>query len=618
MSFTTMQIGSLVGCARSKQEDDKYTEQLESTLSKEDYEDLANVLKNENIQQGIEIDSLREQIEELEKESGELNSQVNDVEYLENQVDKVKKEQLEEYIKENNISNGSSGITITNEYWTFRRTKIGEDYELEVTINKPYQDDKLAELISYYKSNSTYFTLNVSLSTLSKTYLANSNNISKLPTDIFTTLNILNDDEEVAKDFFLPSFPNLRNLYFDANVLVNLGQAKVLQLLNYISSNNGSIILDTLDAKEVLFIKSIAEAIKDMSFKHFSCYAVNNEALDTFKYIPATTITPIIYGKYHYDAVPGMTYTLNDKTENLNLYLPTLSKSLNVKSSHQINVDVSVYKLYETEFNLPLGSSIHLNTESSELLTEKTLKSLSQYNTSYNDNNDNILVDTAQVSFVNTLSRIAKIKMLDNKEIRHFEITINIPKEGINSNDIAGLQSVLDFCDTYANSTWTDLIINAYNTNDISLDTLDALYKIPNSLRNVTFNNYGGNSSFIEVFNFQEGRRDIINFTFNNYSKVSDYQALSKAVSRNVTKKASLNNVDENALNITYDSGSNDAGIPDETKMAILLNYGYSEDEAQEIIKNKEYDKIFFFELYVNGKKSIVGFTQSYSLNRAK
>ena len=133
-------------------------------------------------------------------------------------------------------------------------------------------------------------------------------------------------------------------------------------------------------------------------------------------------------------------------------------------------------------------------------------------------------------------------------------------------------------------------------------------------LRNITFNNYGGNISFLNIFNSSNGLY-YTKLTFNNYSKVNDYDLLNKVVSNYTADagEAILNSVNPDKLYITYGDGGDDERI-----LQNLISYGYSEDEAWEIVNNKEYDKIFYFQIYVNGEKSTISYEKTYSLTKAR
>ena len=620
--LVALQIGVVAGC--NTKEDDS-----QITISKEEYESLLDDLEQkEKAIEDLDLEShnLIDQINHLEAQNNDLNSSLNDLDYLREKLNEVEAEDFANYLKENNTATIDGELDLTGEYWHARRYKVGDEYHcvIDITGEIPlvaHSDLRLKEVIGYLHLNSYLdypgdMELNISLDKLA------SARFSDIPFEKFTILNILPSEKmEIDENFTMPSFDGeLESVFFDAGTFEKISNENIVKLFYYVSKHNGSIIIDKLCADEKAKIEEIADKIKDMHFRRFASYWVSNDCLDTFKYIPAETIVPVIQGKYSYTFLPNAKYVLNDATDNLSLYGLELKEGISVDSNHSINLDLNISKPFcDVNFNLPKDSHVNLNYyDNYVIFTENTLKSLENYNVNFNEGVP-LKSDISAINEMNTLSKNIKLEMLENKEYRRFKITLNIPEYGISDNDFLTLQNIISFCNEYGDyNHFDDLVINAYNKEDIPNNITDHLYF--NELRNITFNNYGSNISFLNIFNSSNGC-GFTNLTFNNYSKVNDYDLLNKVVSKYTHDNgiSILNHVNSNELYITYEDGSKEGqSLPSEAQVQKLIGYGYREDEAFNIVNNKEYDKIFYFYVYVNGEKHKISYEKTYSLKRAK
>lgn len=618
--LAALQIGLVAGCNAKNAKDENQV-----TISKEEYQTLLDNLDQKDIaleELDLELHNLIKQINHLEAQNDDLNELLNDLDYLREKLAKAEAEDFNDYLNENNTATIEGEVDIKGDYWLARRYKTGDNYHcvIDITDALPLDSDsRLKEIIDnfHFGSYNDYpgdLELNISLDNLAVGYLSN------IPFEKFNVLNILPCEKaEIDADFTMPSFDGeLESIFFDTGTFEKISQENITKLLGYVSKHNGNIVIDRFGTDEKGIIESIAEDIKDMHFDKFVCYWVNNDCLDAFKYIPAETIVPRIIGKYSYQYKPNSTYVLNDATKNLSLDLPELKEGLNVESSHSINLVLSVGEgFYDVNFNLPENSNIDLSCDDYALFTDTTLASLDQYNVTYNDGKP-LQSDVNAVKEMNTLSKNIKLDMLENKDYRRFKITLTIPKEGISEEDYLDLENIISFCNTYGDIVFNDLTVNAYNEQDLNVEMIKHLYFY--ELRNVTFNNYGGNISFLNIFNSSNGC-GYTKLTFNNYSKVNDYDLLNKVVSNYTADagEAILNSVDSSKLYITYRDGIKDsATLLSDVQVQKLMSYGYSEEEAWEIVNNEEYDKIFYFTVYINGEKNTISYEKTYSLTKTK
>ena len=618
--LAALQIGVVAGC--NPKEDDS-----QITISKEEYESLLDELEQKEIaidDLDLELHNLIDQINHLEAQNNDLNNSLNDLDYLRKKLAAAETEDFANFLKENNTATVEGEIDIEGDYWRARRDKVGDKYHcvIDITGNIPLAASgasRLKEIIDFlylatYLDYPGDIELNISLDKLTTARL------SDIPFEKFTTLNILPSEKmEIDENFTMPSFGELESVFFDVGTFTKISNENIVKLFSYVSKHNGNITIDRLGNDEKAKIEEIADDIKDMHFRRLASYWVYNKCLDIFKYIPAETVVPVIYGKYSYSYLPNAKYTLNDATNNLSLYWIELKEGISVESNHSVNLELDVSKpFYDVKFNLPKDSNIDIGYYDNYLLfTENTLNSLSQYNVTFNDGKT-LQSDVNAVKEMNTLSKNIKLEMLENKEYRRFKITLNIPKEGISEKDYLDLENIISFCNTYGDVVFDDLTVNAYNEKDLDTEMIKHLYF--GDLRNVTFNNYGGNISFLNIFNSSNGC-GYTKLTFNNYSKVNDYDLLNRVVSKYTADngKAILNYVNANELCIIYSDGSKDGqSLPLEAKVEKLIGYGYSEEDAYLIASNNEDDKIFYFYVYVNGEKYKISYEKTYSLTKAR